>query len=99
MADNEVPKTPDDYKAEFPADFKAPEGVKINVDDPRFKEAQRSAHARGMSQELFSGVLALEVRRVIDANARARAAEPGKIPGYDKMSTRQKFALADKRGR
>ena len=90
----EMPKTPADYKAEFPAGFKPPEGVKINVDDPRFKEAQKTAHARGMSQELFSDVLALELKRVMGANSSA-AEQPGKIPGYDQMTTQQKFALAD----
>jgi hypothetical protein len=99
VTNESIPKTPDDYRPELPKDFVAPAGLRINVDDPRFKEAQKTAHARGMSQELFSDVLALEVKRVIGANRGAGTASPtpGKVPGYDTMTTQQKFALADKR--
>ena len=93
---DEFPKSPDDYRPELPQDFKQRESVKINVDDPRFKEAQKIAHARGMSQETFSDLLALEAKLVIGAAAK-RTPDPNKIPGYDKMTVQQKFALADKR--
>jgi hypothetical protein len=89
-----TPNAPEDYKPEMPQGFTLPEGAKIDVDHPRFKEAQRNAHALGMSQATFSDLLALEAKRVVRA---ARAADPSKIPGYDKMTTQQKFALADKR--
>ena len=60
-----LPKSADDYKPDLPADFKLPENVKIDVNDPRFKEAQAVAHARGLSQEAFSEVLAIEVKRAV----------------------------------
>jgi hypothetical protein len=100
-----VPLAPDDYKAEFPADFKLPDGAKISTEHPRFKAFQQFAHRNGLTQQAFSDGLAMEARSEIarqEALTRARAAEqPAKIPGYDKMSARQKFALADaqKRGR
>ena len=60
-----LPKTAEEYKPEFPKDFKVPDGVKINVEDPRFKEAQQTAHSLGMSQEAFSAMLGLEAKRAI----------------------------------
>ena len=56
-----LPQTPEAYKVELPADFKAPEGVKFEFkqDDPLLAQAKSWAHKRGLSQETFQEGLAL----------------------------------------
>lgn len=56
-----LPQTPDAYKAELPADFKTPEGVKFEFkqDDPLLAQAKTMAHGMGISQENFSKLLGL----------------------------------------
>jgi hypothetical protein len=55
------PQTPDAYKVELPADFKAPEGIKFEFkqDDPLLSQARTMAHEMGISQENFSKLLGL----------------------------------------
>lgn len=164
-----LPKTPEEYKPEFPKDFKVPDGVKINAADPRLLQWQKDAHELGLSQEAFSRGLVSELNRVVALQANLKAAvkarddalgpngtarvdtlhgqidayfdapvaadmkrmlvtphnvagmetifaalaaqgvetlrradgggapPAGKIPGYETMTTQQKFALADQR--
>ena len=56
-----LPPSPNDYKAELPADFKVPDGVsyQFNSNDPLLAQAQAVAHEAGLSQAQFSKLLAL----------------------------------------
>jgi len=56
-----LPSSPNDYKAELPADFKAPEGVsfQFKTDDPLLAQAQAVAHKAGITQEQFSQLLGI----------------------------------------
>ena len=56
-----LPPSPNDYKAELPADFKIPEGIKyeFNNADPLLAQAQAVAHEAGLSQDQFSKLLAI----------------------------------------
>jgi hypothetical protein len=56
-----LPPSPNDYKAELPADFKVPDGIKyeFNTNDPLLAQAQMVAHEAGLSQAQFSKLLAL----------------------------------------
>ena len=60
-----LPAKPSDYKLELPADFKAPEGVKFTfnpadpIKGPVINAAREWAKANNITQEQFSGMLAL----------------------------------------
>ena len=56
-----LPPSPNDYKAELPADFKVPDGVtfSFNAADPLLAQAQAVAHEAGLSQNQFSKLLAI----------------------------------------
>jgi hypothetical protein len=56
-----LPPSPNDYKAELPADFKVPDGVafQFNAADPLLAQAQTVAHQAGLSQEQFSQLLGI----------------------------------------
>jgi hypothetical protein len=56
-----LPPSPNDYKAELPADFKTPDGItySFNTNDPLLAQAQAVAHQAGLSQEQFSKLLAI----------------------------------------
>jgi hypothetical protein len=56
-----LPPSPNDYKAELPADFKVPDGVtfSFNAADPLLAQAQAVAHEAGLSQAQFSKLLAI----------------------------------------
>jgi hypothetical protein len=56
-----LPPSPNDYKAELPADFKVPDGVtfSLNAADPLLAQAQAVAHEAGLSQAQFSKLLAI----------------------------------------
>ena len=56
-----LPPSPNDYKAELPADFKVPDGVtfSFNGNDPLLAQAQAVAHEAGLSQAQFSKLLAI----------------------------------------
>jgi hypothetical protein len=50
-----MPTKPEEYKAELPADYKAPGGVeyRFDVNDPSLVAARNLAHAKGWSQQDF----------------------------------------------
>lgn len=56
-----LPQTPEAYKVELAADFKAPEGIKFEFrqNDPLLAQARTMAHTMGISQENFSKLLGL----------------------------------------
>jgi hypothetical protein len=56
-----LPPSPNDYKAELPADFKIPDGVtfQFKTDDPLLAQAQAVAHEAGLSQQQFSKLLSI----------------------------------------
>jgi hypothetical protein len=79
-----LPPTADAYKAELPADFKAPAGVafKIDANDPLIPLAQAQAHAMGASQEDFSKMLGIYAAAKAGEQAQiesARSAEVSKL--------------------
>jgi hypothetical protein len=57
------PDAPEKYEAKLPSDFTLPEGVAFEIDakDPIFAEAQKFAHAAGLSQDEFSNLLKINV--------------------------------------
>jgi hypothetical protein len=56
-----LPASPNDYKAELPSDFKAPDGISFsfNQNDPLLAQARTAAHEAGLSQEQFSRLLGI----------------------------------------
>lgn len=62
-----VPDEPGKYEVKLPDDFKLPDGIEINVDDPRVGMAREIAHKAGLTQEQFS--------RMIQIDAQIKAAE------------------------
>lgn len=91
----EVPATAADYKGELPKIEGLPEGVTVDVNDPRFKAAAEVAHAAGLSQKEFSALLGVEAQRMIahqralgDAiKARDEALGPNKAARVDALTT------------
>ena len=61
-----LPKSADEYKPALPKGL--PEDIKIDVNDPRFKAAQKFAHEAGMSQDQFSALLGIEAQRALAAD-------------------------------
>ena len=61
MRRSTLPPSPNDYKAELPADFKVPDGVtfQFNNADPLLAQAQSVAHKAGLTQEQFSQLLGI----------------------------------------
>jgi len=90
-----VPKAPGEYKAELPKIDGLPEGLQIDVNDPRFKAAAEFAHAAGLSQKDFSAMLGFEAQRLMaqqraiaDAiKARDEALGPNKAARIDALTT------------
>jgi hypothetical protein len=79
-----LPPSPNDYKAELPADFKIPDGIKyeFNNADPLLAQAQKVAHEAGLSQEQFSKLLALYAGGQVSSQQQiqtARNAEVAKL--------------------
>ena len=79
-----LPPSPNDYKAELPADFKIPDGIKyeFNAADPLLAQAQAVAHEAGLSQEQFSKLLGLYAGGQVSSQqqiATARNAEVQKL--------------------
>jgi hypothetical protein len=76
-----LPKTADEYKAELPADFKAPAGVEFKIDpaDPLIATARAQAHAMGATQEDFSKMLGIYAAAKVGEQARVDAARAAEI--------------------
>src|SRR6516164_9790986 len=79
-----LPPSPNDYKAELPADFKIPDGIKyeFNNADPLLAQAQAVAHEAGLSQDQFSKLLAIYAGGQVASQqqiATARNAEVAKL--------------------
>jgi hypothetical protein len=79
-----LPPSPNDYKAELPADFKIPDGIKyeFNNTDPLLAQAQAVAHEAGLSQDQFSKLLAIYAGGQVSSQqqiATARNAEVQKL--------------------
>jgi hypothetical protein len=91
-----LPATPDDYRAELPADFVTPQGVEFHFDpaDPSLALARDFAHRHGLSQEQFSGMAAIyaasKVREIV-AIDKAVKVEIGKLgaAGTDRVTAVQ----------
>jgi hypothetical protein len=69
-----LPPTPEDYKIELPADFKAPAGVEFKIDtaDPAIDQLKQVAHKHGLTNaaanELFGIYAAREIARETKIN-------------------------------
>ena len=79
-----LPKDPNGYTLDLPADFKPPAGVKFefNKSDPVLARARELAHSRGMDQSTFSDFLGVyAANRVAEANTinTARNAELARL--------------------
>lgn len=79
-----LPATPEAYKTELPADFKAPAGIefKFNDADPALAEARKLAHELGIPQDGFSKLLGVYAAAQVNTEAEiqtAKAAEVGKL--------------------
>src|SRR5215472_12807061 len=79
-----LPPSPNDYKAELPADFQIPDGIKyeFNTADPLLAQAQAVAHEAGLSQQQFSKLLALYAGGQVSSQQQiqtARNAEVAKL--------------------
>lgn len=104
-----LPTKPEEYKAELPGDFKAPEGVeyKFNADDPLLAQARAIAHESGLSQEKFSKLLAVYAGSQVasqQAVQTARNAEIAKLGAtgpaqIDALSTFYKGFLGEAEGK
>jgi hypothetical protein len=66
-----LPASPDQYKAELPADLKLPGGVEYKFDqsNPSLVAARNWAHAKGLSQDEFSQVLGIYASHEAQQNA------------------------------
>lgn len=75
------PETADAYKLELPEGFKTPEGVDIKFDpvDPLVSMAREIAHAAGMDQAAFSGLLAKRAEQLAADHAAASAAYQAEV--------------------
>lgn len=76
-----LPQTADAYKAELPADFKAPEGVpfSFNEADPLLAQARTIAHELGIPQEGFSKLLGLYAGAQVQTAQQVAAAKNAEV--------------------
>ena len=79
-----LPPSPNDYKAELPADFKTPDGItySFNTEDPLLAQARSVAHEAGISQEQFSKLLGIYAGGQVSSQQQiqtARNAEVAKL--------------------
>jgi hypothetical protein len=76
-----LPPSPNDYKAELPADFKMPDGVKFefNASDPLLAQAQAVAHQAGLSQEQFSKLLGIYAGGQVSSQQQIQTARNAEI--------------------
>jgi hypothetical protein len=87
------------YKPDLPTGVSLPPGLRVNVDDERYKALVDLATRERWTQSSFSGALGIEARRVSAEHAKAaqtsaQAAAPAPRPDFSKMSTQEKFAHA-----
>lgn len=64
-----LPKSADEYKPEFSADVKLPDGWKINPDDPLWQTGREFALKHGLTQEQFSELASMKARELIAQQA------------------------------
>jgi hypothetical protein len=76
-----LPPSPNDYKAELPADFKAPDGISysFNANDPLLAQAQAVAHEAGLSQEQFSKLLGIYAGSQVSSQQQIQTARNAEI--------------------
>jgi len=76
-----LPPSPNDYKAELPADFKVPDGVtfQFNAADPLLAQAQAVAHQAGLSQEQFSQLLGIYAGGQVSSQQQIQTARNAEI--------------------
>jgi hypothetical protein len=76
-----LPQTPEAYKTELPADFKAPEGVtfQFNENDPLLAQAKAVAHELKIPQEGFNKLLGLYAGAQVATEAQVQAARSQEI--------------------
>jgi hypothetical protein len=87
------------YEPKLPEGVSLPPGLRVNVDDERYKALHALAEREKWSQAAFSDVLGIEARRVSAEHAKAAqtsvpAAPPAPSPDFSKMTTQEKFAHA-----
>lgn len=58
-----VPESPDKYALALPEGIELPEGMGLDENDPRLPLAREFAHEAGLSQEQFSKMVALDLKR------------------------------------
>lgn len=85
-----VPKEAAEYQLAVPKDFKIPEGVELNPEDPRLAAAQAFAHDAGLSQDQFAKLVAMDVQ--------AKAAEVEAFNAAVKVRMDQTLAALGERG-
>ena len=79
-----LPQTPDAYKLELPADFKAPQGIEFKLDatNPSLGQLKQVAHKHGLTQDAVTELLSVYAGAEVGTQAQitaARAAEVGKL--------------------
>lgn len=76
-----LPPTANDYKADLPADFKPPEGVKFEfkADDPLIAQAKSMAYEMGIDQTSFSKLLGLYAGAQVASQEQIVAAKNAEI--------------------
>jgi hypothetical protein len=79
-----LPQTPDAYKTELPADFKAPPGIDFKLDaaNPALGQLKAVAHKHGLTQEAVNELIGVYAGNEVGTEARisaARSAEVAKL--------------------
>lgn len=77
----QVPTDAAVYKTELPSDLKLPDGLNFEVkaDDPLLAEFRSFAHANGLTQAQFSGILGLRAKMDAMAHEQAAAAMQAEV--------------------
>lgn len=73
-----VPESPDKYELGLPEGFDIPEGLELDMNDPRLPALREYAHKAGWTPDEFKQVVALDVQRALaerQAVENAKAAE------------------------
>ena len=81
MRRSTLPPSPNDYKAELPADFKTPDGItySFNTEDPLLAQARSVAHEAGISQEQFSKLLGIYAGGQVSSQQQIQTARNAEI--------------------